>query len=140
EGAGVVLSHGLFVRQFGSDASVVGRSITVDGEPFTVTGVLSPGFRFQLVPPPTRTPDVKDVEAYTALDAAPQDLQRSRGRTVSVVGRLREGTSVEQARVDIETARARIAGTAPLTFLDKMPLEVVPLADKLVGASRTVLW
>ena len=140
EGAGVVLSHGLFVRQFGGDASIVGRSITVDGEPFTVTGVLSPGFRFQLVPPPTRTPDVKDVEAYTALDAAPQDLQRSRGRTVSVVGRLREGTSVEQARVDIETARARIAGTAPLTFLDKMPLEVVPLADKLVGASRTVLW
>ena len=40
--AGIVLSHGLFVRQFGSDSSIVGRSITVDGQPFTVTGVLSP--------------------------------------------------------------------------------------------------
>jgi putative ABC transport system permease protein len=83
---------------------------------------------------------VKDVEAYTALDAAPQDLQRSRGRTVSVVGRLREGTSVDQARVDIETARARIAAASPLRFLDRMPLAVTPLADKLVGASRTALW
>ena len=138
--AGIVLSHGLFVRQFGSDSSIVGRSITVDGQPFTVTGVLSPGFRFLLVPPPTRTPDVKDVEAYTALDAAPQDLQRSRGRTVNVVGRLREGMSLDQARVEIETARARIAAASPLRFLDRMPLEVVPLADKLVGTSRTVLW
>ena len=140
ESAGVVLSHGLFVRQFGSESSIVGRSITVDGQPFTVTGVLPPGFRFQLVPPPTRTPDVKDVEAYAALDAAPQDLQRSRGRTVSVVGRLREGTSVDQARLDIEAARARIAQASPLAFLDKMPLEVVPLTEKLVGASRTALW
>jgi predicted permease len=138
--SGVVLSHGLFVRQFGSDASIVGRSITVDGQPFTVTGVLSAGFRFELVPPPTRTPEVKDVEAYTALDAAPQDLQRSRGRTVSVVGRLREGASVDQALVEIETVRARIAAASPLRFLDRMPLEVLPLTDKLVGSSRAALW
>jgi putative ABC transport system permease protein len=140
ESPGIVLSHGLFVRQFGGDSSIVGQGITVDGQPFTVAGVLSPGFRFQLVPPPTRAPDVKDVDAYTALETAPQDLQRSRGRTVSVVGRLREGTAVDQARVEIEAVRARIADASPLPFLDRMPLEVVPVADKLVGASRTVLW
>ena len=140
EAAGIVVSHGLFQREFGSDASVVGRTITVDGQPFTVTGVLSEEFRFQLVPPPRRAPDAKDIEAYAALEAAPQDVGRSRGRTVNVVGRLREGATVAESRAELEAVRARVAQQSPLPFLDKMPLEVTSLSDKLVGSIRTVLW
>jgi putative ABC transport system permease protein len=137
---GLVLSHGLYQREFGGDPSIVGRAITLDGQPLTVTGVLSPDFRFQLIPPPRRTPDAKDIEAYTSLDAAPQDLQRSRGRTVNVVGRLHAGISMNQARLELESVRDRIAQDRPLPFLDKMPLEVSPLAGRLVGSTTRILW
>ena len=114
EGAapGLILSHGLYQRDFGGDASIVGRTVTLDGQSLTVTGVLSPEFRFQLIPPPRRTPDTKDIEAYTALDAAPQDLQRSRGRTVNVVGRLRDGISVDQARLELESVAGALHATS----------------------------
>ena len=136
----LVLSHALYQGEFGGDPSIVGRTVTLDGEPFTVTGVLSPDFRFQLVPPPRRTPDAKNIEAYAALDAAPQDLQRSRGRTVSVIGRLRAGVSVAQARLELESIRARIVHDQPLSFLDKMPLDVRPMSARLLGSTTKTLW
>jgi putative ABC transport system permease protein len=140
EGTSLVLSHAMFVRDFAGDPSMVGRTIGLNGQLVTIAGVLSPTFRFQLVPPPRRTPDNKDVDAYLALDAAPQDLQRNRGRTVNVVGRLRVDVTLKQARMELARVRRQLAATLPAPLLDKMPLQVVPLRQKLVGPARRILW
>jgi putative ABC transport system permease protein len=135
----LLLSHGLFEREFHGDQGVVGRAVTLDGQQVTIVGVLQKTFRFQLVPPPRRGPDSKDIEAYAPLDLAPQDSQRSRGRTVSVVARLKPGVTLDRARAEIETIRSRIATGAPNSYLDQMPLQVQPLRDRLVGHTRAAL-
>jgi putative ABC transport system permease protein len=111
-----------------------------DGAHVTIAGILRKDFRFELVPPPRRdadATDATDVDAYVPLEAAPQDTARSRGRTVSVVAKLKPNVTSEQARQELEIIRARIAQDSPL---DKMPLQVVPLRERLVGQVRLALW
>jgi predicted permease len=135
----VLLSYRLFERDFRGDASIVGRPATLQGRQVTIVGILRRDFRFHLVPPPRRDSIVRDVEAYTALEAAPQDAARSRGRTVSVVALLKPDVSLDRARAELETIRARIAQDSPNEYLDSMALSVVPLAERLVGRARFAL-
>jgi len=71
----VVLSHGFWTRVFGADRRVVGTTVQLDAVPFTVVGVMPPGFEF-----PTST----NVEAWAPLAFDPKDLHgRSRRARVS---------------------------------------------------------
>ena len=138
----LVLSYRVFDTHFQGDPSIVGRLGMFDGAPLTIVGILRKDFRFELVPPPRRDADARevDVEAYGALEAAPQDTARSRGRNVSVVARLKPNVTIEQARRELEIIRARIAQDSPSPYLDTMPLHVVPLRERLVGRVRSALW
>lgn len=136
----LVLSYQLFEAQFQSDSSLVGRAGMFDGAHVTIVGILRKDFRFELVPPPRRDADATDVDAYVPLEAAPQDTARSRGRTVSVVAKLKPNVTREQARQELEIIRARIGQDSPNAYLDKMPLQVVPLRERLVGQVRLALW
>ncbi|MGH9204843.1 MAG: ABC transporter permease, partial [Vicinamibacterales bacterium] len=136
----IVLSYRLFEERFQRDPSIVGRSATLDGAQVAIVGILQRTFRFELVPPPRRDVDVAEVEAYVALEAAPQDTARSRGRTVNVVAKVKPNGTIEQARQELEVIRARIAQDSPNSYLDKMPLQVVPLQEKLVARVRLALW
>lgn len=136
----LVLSYRLFEADFQGDSSIVGRAGTFDGGQVTIVGILHKDFHFELVPPPRRDTDAVDVEAYVPLEAAPQDTARSRGRTVSVVAKLKPNVTSEQARQELEIIRARVAQDSPNAYLDKMPLQVVPLRDRWVGQVRLTLW
>ena len=140
ESDSLVLSHRLFGEQFHSDSSILGRPATFEGSPVTIVGILRDDVRFELVPPPRRDVDVRDVEAYVPLEAAPQDTARSRGRTVNVVARLKPDVTIEQARRELDVIRARVAQDSPNAYLDKMPLQVTPLQERLVAQSRAALW
>jgi putative ABC transport system permease protein len=136
----IVLSYRLFEERFQRNPSTVGRSATFDGAQVAIVGILQRTFRFELVPPPRRDVDVAEVDAYVPLEAAPQDTARSRGRTVSVVAKVKPNVTIEQARQELEVIRARIAQDSPSPYLDKMPLQVVPLQEKLVAGVRPALW
>ena len=95
-----VISDG-FWRRLGASPSVVGRTLIVNGQPYTVVGILPPGLRsivgFGLVP-----------EIY--LPQSPSltpDLNHEYGASVQLVGRLREGQSVEQGIAALNTAAQR---------------------------------
>src|SRR5207249_4070086 len=93
----VMLSHGVWQRRYGSDRSIVGRSILVDGKPATVVGVMPPRFQF-----PER--------AQLWLPETPITSQNPRAqRELGVYARVKPGISLDAARRDLVGVAAQIA-------------------------------
>jgi predicted permease len=102
-----VIGHGLWQRRWGSDASVVGRTITLNGTQVEVVGVLDPAFR----PPGAMVEGTGQV--WLPLDLAQEELQ-SRGMMVlAVIARLRPGTTLESAQADVDTLSVAAAEEYP---------------------------
>jgi putative ABC transport system permease protein len=96
----LLISDGLWRRAFGADPSVVGRSITVNSQPYVIVGVLPASFRWG-----TNT----DMLAPLAPDPA---RNRADHRLLAI-GRLAPGRSIDQGRVELETIAARLAQQFP---------------------------
>ena len=95
-----VLGYGFWQRHYGGDVSVVGRTIQVEGISFTVVGVAPAGFTgFALV----MEPDITIPLAATPLVSgrSPSTLTTSASRSVRVIGRLKTGATIEQARAQL---------------------------------------
>ncbi|HUE89861.1 MAG TPA: ABC transporter permease [Vicinamibacterales bacterium] len=127
----VVISHGFWERVLGANPAVVGRTITLDTLPFTVVGVMPPGFEF-----PTATA----VDVWTPLAFDPKDVhgRSRRARSLMVVGRLAPGATMQQAQSEISVLAGRIA----TEFADSSAgwdARVVAAHEQLVAASRPAL-
>jgi predicted permease len=101
----VLLSHDLWQREFGSDPSVVGRSIRMNRENFTVVGVMPASFRLLGFTPQLWTPLV--------LTAADQSPAAHNDRSLYVFARLKPGVSPDQARAEITTLAGRSQTSFP---------------------------
>jgi putative ABC transport system permease protein len=124
----VILSHALWQRRFGSDAGLVGRTLTLNGEGHTVVGVMPADFQF-----PDRQADLWVPIAFTQQEAA------NRGRHyLEVVARLKRGVTLEQARAEMSTIAARLQQQYPEQNTD-LGASVVPLHEHLVGDIRPAL-
>jgi predicted permease len=128
----VVLSHALWLRQFGGDPGVVGRSIAVDGVPREIVAVMPPAFVF----PSARTQvwiplglDPTSTTGYWAGDYMP------------VIGRLRPGASRGAAEGEVRLFQSRVLARFPWPMPAgwNKDLAVVPLHDAMVGGVRTPL-
>jgi putative ABC transport system permease protein len=90
-----ILSHEVWQTRFASDANVIGKPIVIDGEPYVVVGIASPGLRFEYLPEPAiYVPLVPDPAAKVT-------------RGIYMVGRLGPGVSVEGARADLDSILQR---------------------------------
>jgi putative ABC transport system permease protein len=127
----VVISHGFWQRVLGANPAIVGSSIKLDTVPFTVVGVMPPGFEF-----PTAT----TVEAWAPLAFDPKDLhgRSRRARSLTVVGRLAEGATMQSAQNEMSVLAARI-GAEFKDSNDGWGARVVPAHEQLVAASRPAL-
>jgi putative ABC transport system permease protein len=104
----VVLGHELWQRSFGGEPDLVGRSVTLDGEPYEVVGIAAPGFGF---------PD--GTEAWAPLvTPAPGEARRDQ-HYLSVLGRLAPGRSREQAEAALAVVAARLEKDHPKTNKDR---------------------
>jgi putative ABC transport system permease protein len=97
-----VISHKLWQRRFGSDGSVLGKPITLDGKPYTVVGVMPPGFRF-----PSNSPDAWLPRVLSGDDWKPTL------RALRVIARLKEGVDLRQAQAQMDTLAARLEQEYP---------------------------
>ena len=104
--ARVLLTWPLWQRRYAADPAIVGRAILFNNRPTTVVGVMPAGFRL-LMPPDASVPD--DLQAFVPF---PRNMtQGPRGQQfLRVVGRMRDGVTIEQARGEIEAIARRISG------------------------------
>ncbi|HEX8283349.1 MAG TPA: ABC transporter permease [Pyrinomonadaceae bacterium] len=123
-----VLGHGLWKRRFGADPSVVGSELLLDGEKYTVVGVMPEGFQF----------DTAGVDLWTPIAFTPEQLAERGSHYLSVVARLKDGVTFEQADADVKAITARIAEAYP-NEATGVSAEVVPLREYLAGGSRASL-
>lgn len=130
----IMLSYPLWLSRFGGQRNIVGRQIKLDGEPYTVTGVMPKGFLF---------PAETSVEAWTsiALDAEGKDPStRQRGQDgLEVIGRLKPGVTVEQARANLSSVARGLATQYSDTNKWYTTAAVTPELEHLVGKTRPVL-
>jgi putative ABC transport system permease protein len=103
----VVLSHELWERRFGSDISIIGRTIRLDRENYTVIAVMPANFRLLGFIPQLWTPLV-----FTAAD---QTEAARKDRPLNLYGRLKPGVNVDQARAEMATLAHRAEEDFPQT-------------------------
>jgi predicted permease len=131
--ATVMLSYGLWQRRFGG-ADVVNRTIRLNGEAFTVAGVMPAGFNFP-----------QDAEFWTAAThdvpagGGPGDPRENRGaHYLRGIARLASGVSLDQANAELSTITAQLTAEYPDTNTNFTTV-ATPLQDQLIGSARTPL-
>ncbi|HEV2699156.1 MAG TPA: ABC transporter permease [Terriglobales bacterium] len=132
----VVISDGLWRRAFGADRSILGRTLRLDNDPYTVIGVLPPSFRH---------PEAgREVEAFLATgfsaDPAPKP-SRSTRVLPALIGRLKPGITLQQAQARLTAMAAELRHDFPTDYpaQAKWTIEVQPLQEALVGNVRPML-
>jgi predicted permease len=131
-----ILSYGVWQRLFNSDPAIVGRSITLNGKPFLVAGVLRHGFTVNAEVLPSEGPMDK-VDIYLPLPLGADAEQRRGDENYNILVRLRPGVSVQQAQADIDViaGRIRIKDKRDATY----GMDVVGLQQQVVGDVRRPL-
>ena len=118
----VVLSHVLWLDQFGGDPAIVGRTIVLDRVPYTVVGVMPADSPF----------DRGTAQLWRPLVFRASELTRN-VHWLQATGRLKPGVSLEQARAEMATIGARIARDHPESNRN-WSVAVDPLAETIVGS------
>jgi putative ABC transport system permease protein len=127
-----LISHRLWVRHFGADPAVVGTTVAFGRAPRQILGVMPPEFTY-----PVGVGPFTDVW----IPLVPRDNERDlsapgRGYYLQVVGRLRRGASLEQARADVERVRDRIEAEYPSSGWNDRRVRVVLLRDHIIGPAK----
>ena len=124
----VVLSHQLWQRRFNSDPNILGKSIVLDGQGYTVIGVMPLEFKFA---PFWAT----HAELWAPL-AFGDRIHNRGGNSLRIFARLKPGVTLQQARAEIATITARLEKQNPGTNRDVF---VTPLKENVVGKVETPL-
>jgi predicted permease len=134
----IVISDSLWARGFGRDPGILGRKVQLDNDPYTIVGVLPPGFRH-----PGATV-ITDVEVWTTAgyraDPFPKP-ERSVQAVTGAIGLLKPGVSRQQAQVRVNAFAAQLRADFPTDYPagSDWSIEVEPLQESLVGDVRPML-
>ena len=129
--ATAILAHGFWTSHFGADPKVLGRTVTLDGTPYEIVGVMPPEMRFP-----------EKAQLWTAIGFVPSEEKRaSREKSFGwrMVARLAPGATVAQAIEQTDAVSRRLWETNPIFKRQEMVAAIDPLLDALVGTLRTPL-
>ena len=137
--ATLVLSHAAYVDDFAADPSVLGRSVRVDDEPYTIIGVMQPGFTF-----PSR-----DTAMWMPLRLGPEDFEDRDNNYLQVLAKLQRGVTLDRARAEMTAITEQLERTYPkeneqtratvAALGDEVPRQTRLLVIALFGASFCLL-
>jgi putative ABC transport system permease protein len=125
-----VISYSLWQARYGGEPSILGRDILLNGEKYTVVGVMPAGFQF-LEP---------HVKLWVPMAFTPDQLAARGSHYLTVVARMKPGITVEQARAEIASITAGIAHEHPAeTWNGRLGSVVLPLRDQITSEVRSPL-
>ncbi len=124
-----ILSYGLWQSNFGGSNSILGQTVNLDAQPFTVIGVMPPGFKF-----------FQDSDVFLAFHPWANTLPDDRNWHPGIlpVARLKSGTTIEQARAEMKTISKRLEDQYPI-YNTGCSSDVILAHDQLVQSSRPAL-
>jgi putative ABC transport system permease protein len=125
----VILSHGLWTRRFASRADILGQTLNLDKQPYTIVGVLPQDFEL-----------FQAAELYLPITPWAATLPDDRGWHPGIVplARLKDGTTIEQARADMDAISRQLEREYP-QFNREVRAKVTPLSEQLVQNVRPAL-
>jgi putative ABC transport system permease protein len=126
----VVLSDGAWKHRFGGDPNIVGRTIQLDGHPYTVIGIAPPGF--------SGLTDQAELWVPFVMSGSAEDLGERGTRGFEVLARLRGGVSFARAQADMDALSLRLARAYPGTN-EARGVEISPLEREILGDMRQPL-
>lgn len=122
----IILTHGLWQRRFGGDESLIGKTITFNENPYTVVGVMPPGFRFE-----------SDVELFLPMQARPTAYFDPNAQ---VIGRLKPGVSFAQAEADLKSLAEKYRAAFPNQMQNGESVGALPYQQTFTDDIGRQLW
>jgi putative ABC transport system permease protein len=121
-----ILGYEIWQRDFGGDPNIVGQAVRINGKAATIIGVMPQGFKF---------PQAEQlwVPLYNEFPIKPRDDARAGGGAPAVMGRLKEGVSLDQVNAEFAGLAKRIATDNPKTNKELTTANVQPLLNSFVG-------
>jgi putative ABC transport system permease protein len=120
----VIVSHGLWQRRFGSDHELVGKTLTLNGNPVVVVGIMPPAFDLEF-------PITRQVDMWLPMRIAASNTDRQ-SHYLYVLGRLKRGVSHDQSQAGMDVLASQLQQQYPKTNSGR-GANVIPLHQQLVG-------
>jgi putative ABC transport system permease protein len=121
-----IVSHGFWQRRLGGGSSVLGSDIQINGQPYTVIGIMPLGFDYPV-----------PMEIWTPLALTPAEKADRTGLSLEALGRLRPGVRVAQAKAALESVALRLKQEFPITNGDRQ-VSVLLLRKELYSFSLPI--
>jgi predicted permease len=136
-----ILTYGMWARRYGSDPKMVGRQIIINSHLYQVVGVLPRTFNLPHEVLPTLE-STNQNEILIPMRFAANPTEERGHEDYNIVGKLRPGVSLEQARAEMDTITARLRQAHPEVYPPngKLTFIILPLLEQVVGNVRHTLW
>jgi predicted permease len=139
--AAALLSYGMWLRHFGGDPKVIQKSVTLNGVPYEVVGIMPRAFSL----PREVLPTLGGAEQADILLSLPMPLDAAQNRDhedYNIMGKLKRGVSIAQAQAEMDTITARLRHDYPQTYPPNggLTFGIVPLLEQVVGDVRPTLF
>jgi len=122
-----IISHNLWQQRYGGDPRIIGQRVTIDGQPYTLVGVLPAGIYYP-------TPE---TNVYIPLVFQPKEILRG-AAFLRVIGRLKTGVTLKAARAELDTIADRLAKEYPKENTGS-GYNLVPIQEQVVGPIKPAL-
>ena len=139
KGQVVILGHGLWRGRFGSDRDIIGRAITLDGSSYTVVGIMPPGI-YPMWPTTSGqiSFDAGQQQFWLPMSFSAQWAGVRTAHVLGVIGRLKPGVTLDQARADMKTIADRLEQEHAANRGEGIVLN--PFMDEVIGNVRPALF
>ena len=124
----VILSYGLWQNRFGGDANVLNQTITLDGQAYSVIGVMPASFRIE----------GRDPDLWTPMAFTPRDAQNHGGHSLAAIGQLKPGVTIDQAQTEMSAIADRLAAQYPNSNTG-WNVKIMPLLEYTVRSIKPAL-
>ncbi len=127
----VILSYGVWQSRFAADKQVVGKTLLLDGTPARITGVLPASFEL---------PTLQHAGLLTPQIISPEGWQPGATRVLRVIGRLKDGVTLQAARPQFALFFNRVLSRVPPQFRKEVQFRVRSMRDRQMGSAQFIAW